>query len=189
MLLPHHPPVLGRVKASPLQRQLFCSPQREQLPGAAAGASQDFYVQSSKPDEPPPAVGPAASSSRAGAGGVSAPAPRAHGSGRCRCIRGGPNCSIPGAPPVRTCLWNHPWREEEGKPEPLRALKGSETSGAPFSSQGWVLQGQSTYLQVKRLDGVAVMVIGELPQEKALLLSLLLQALRKGREAERENQG
>ena len=33
------------------------------------------------------------------------------------------------------------------------------------------------------------MVVGELPKEKALLLSLLLQALQRGREAERENRG
>lgn len=78
------------------------------------------------------------------------------------------------------------WKE---KLEPLRALEGSETPGAPFSSWGRVLRGQSTYLQIKRLDRVAVMVVGELPKEKALLLSLLLQALQRGREAERENRG
>jgi len=52
-----------------------------------------------------------------------------------------------------------------------------------------VLQGQSTHLQVKCLDGVTIVVVGELPQEKAFLLSLLLEALWGGREAERENQG
>lgn len=75
------------------------------------------------------------------------------------------------------------------KPELLRALEGSETPDASLSSWGQVLQGQSAYLEVKCLDGVAVVVVGELPQEKALLLSLLLQALWGSREAESENRG
>lgn len=73
--------------------------------GAAAGTSQGFYVRSGEPDKPPLAVRPAASSSCAG---VSAPAPRAHGSGKCRCIQGDPNCSAPGAPPAGMCQWCHP---------------------------------------------------------------------------------
>lgn len=34
-----------------------------------------------------------------------------------------------------------------------------------------MLQGQSIYLQVKCLDGVAIVVVGELSKEKALFLS------------------
>lgn len=41
-------------------------------------------------------------------GGVSAPAPRARGSGRCRCTRGGPSCSAPAAPPAGRCPRRHP---------------------------------------------------------------------------------
>lgn len=75
-------------------------------------------------------------------------------------------------------------------PEPLRALEGSETPRDPISFLGsGVPRARLTYLQVKRLDGVTVVVVGELPEEKALLLSLLLQALERGREAERENRG
>lgn len=40
-----------------------------------------------------------------------------------------------------------------------------------FLLWGQVLQGQSIYLQVKCLDGVAIVVIGEMSKEKALLLS------------------
>lgn len=185
-------PVLGRVKASPLKHQLFSSPEGSSSLGRllahpgistyeAANQTNPFLL--SARQHPRPTWKP----------GFSAPAPRARGSGRCRCIRGGPNCSAPGAPPAGTCPQHHPWGEVgwgEEKPEPLRALEGSETPRDPISFLGsGVPRARLTYLQVKRLDGVTVVVVGELPEEKALLLSLLLQALERGREAERENRG
>jgi len=68
MLLPHHPGPWTSESLTPSPPALLL-PGGEQLPGAAAAASRDFYVRSGKPDKPPPAVGPSASSSRAGAGG------------------------------------------------------------------------------------------------------------------------
>lgn len=53
----------------------------------------------------------------------------------------------------------------------MGSLRLRDPRGPVFFSGDQVRQGQSIYLQVKCLDGVTIVVIGELSKEKALLLS------------------
>lgn len=183
-------------------------------------------------------------------GGVSAPAPRARGSGRCRCTRDGPSCSAPAAPPAGRCPRRHPlgtgerghsgalvevgdteatqggfWRSPQagrGPSVPLSLLssrlpvkerlrvatpkcptpqsEGSEdhtphpkSSPPPPRFPPAVRCSDSSaspHLQEEGLDGVAVLVVGEAPQEEALLIALFLQTLqRSGRQKGRAGGG
>lgn len=78
-------------------------------------------------------------------------------------------------------------RQQRENLSPSQPWSAPRPPQGPFSPWDWALQGQSTYLQVKCLDGITIVVVGELPKKVTLLLSLLLQALQKGRETEMEN--
>lgn len=125
-------------------------------------------------------------------GGVRAPAPRARGSGRCRCTRGGPSCSAHAAPPAGRRPRCHPWGQErcvtDGVTEGPHDLPTSNTITQLPAHGKCSTTTAVPHLEVECLDGVTILVVGEAPQEKALLLSLLFQAL-QGTEKRQECSG